>query len=134
MYHTSRKGLYSCHNLIKPVKCLVSITVTKSMHHQKLNNTTAFNLNLTAEICQSKNPIQRDFTIEKLKVTNRSSTNTQITHSANILQFKIQHPLSNKVSNIHRHFVDLGTVILLNVSQNPDIILTHKIYRHTLHQ
>ena len=37
-----------------------------------------------------------------------------------------------KISNIHWHFINLGTVVLLNVSQDLDVITLHKIYRNTL--
>lgn len=37
-----------------------------------------------------------------------------------------------KISNIHWHFINLSTVVLLNVSQDLDVITLHKIYCNTL--
>lgn len=37
-----------------------------------------------------------------------------------------------QISNIHRHFINLGTVILLDISKNLDIIVFDKIYCYTL--
>lgn len=36
------------------------------------------------------------------------------------------------VRTIHGHLVDLGGVVLLNVSQDPDVIILHKVDGHTL--
>lgn len=33
---------------------------------------------------------------------------------------------------VHRHFINLGTVVLLNVSQNTNIIILHKVNGNTL--
>lgn len=32
---------------------------------------------------------------------------------------------------VHRHFIDLGGVVLLNVSQDADVIVLHKVDRYT---
>lgn len=35
-------------------------------------------------------------------------------------------------TTIHGHLIDLGGVVLLNVSQDPDVIIFHKVDGHTL--
>lgn len=42
-----------------------------------------------------------------------------------------KHPLY-QISDIHWHFIDLSTVVLLDVSKNLDIIIFNKIYCYTL--
>lgn len=32
---------------------------------------------------------------------------------------------------VHGHLVDLGGVVLLDVSEDPDVIVLHKVYGHT---
>jgi hypothetical protein len=39
---------------------------------------------------------------------------------------------SDQISDVHRHLVDLCAVVLLDVSQDTDVILAHKVDRHTL--
>ena len=36
------------------------------------------------------------------------------------------------VGDVHRHFVDLGRIVLLNVAKNADIVLLDKVDGHTL--
>merc|ERR1719438_293534 len=38
----------------------------------------------------------------------------------------------NKVSNIHRHLIDLGGIVLLNITQDPDVIVLHEVDGYTL--
>jgi len=38
----------------------------------------------------------------------------------------------DKVSNVHRHLVDLRRVVLLNVAQDTDVVVLHKVDRDTL--
>lgn len=35
-------------------------------------------------------------------------------------------------TTIHGHLIDLGGVVLFNVSQDPDVIIFHKVDGHTL--
>ena len=39
---------------------------------------------------------------------------------------------SDQIGDVHRHLVDLRAVVLLNVPQDTDVILAHKVDRHTL--
>ena len=32
---------------------------------------------------------------------------------------------------VHGHFINLGAVVLLNVSQDPDVVILHKVDSHT---
>lgn len=43
-----------------------------------------------------------------------------------------QSSCSNKISDIHWHLINLCAVVLLYISQYTDVILAHKIDRHTL--
>lgn len=43
-----------------------------------------------------------------------------------------QSSCSNKISDIHRHLINLRAVVLLYISQYTDVILAHEIDRHTL--
>ena len=36
------------------------------------------------------------------------------------------------ILTVHGHFIDLCTVVLLNISQNPDIIALYKVDGYTL--
>lgn len=38
----------------------------------------------------------------------------------------------DKVGNIHRHLVDLRRVVLLNVTQDTNVVVLHKVDRDTL--
>ena len=40
--------------------------------------------------------------------------------------------LLNKIGNIHRHFINLRAVVLLDISQNANILVRHKVDRHSL--
>ena len=39
---------------------------------------------------------------------------------------------SDKISDVHGHLVDLRAVVLLDVPKDTDVILAHKVDRHTL--
>jgi hypothetical protein len=39
--------------------------------------------------------------------------------------------LLNEISNIHGHLINLCTVILLDISENSNVITLHKINSHT---
>jgi hypothetical protein len=39
--------------------------------------------------------------------------------------------ISNQLSDIHRHFVNLSTIVLLNVAQNTNIIVLYKVDGNT---
>merc|ERR1719447_1963927 len=40
--------------------------------------------------------------------------------------------LSNEISDVHGHFIDLGTVVLFNIPQHSDIITLDEVDGHTL--
>lgn len=37
-----------------------------------------------------------------------------------------------QISNVHRHFIDLRTVVLLNISQDLDVVTFNEVYCNTL--
>jgi len=40
--------------------------------------------------------------------------------------------LGNEIRNVHGHFVDLGRIVQLDISQNPDILACNEVNCHTL--
>jgi len=73
------------------------------------------------------------FEVDKCELENLARPGAVFSRANIYISFRRPVTLNlNKVSNVHGHFIDLSRVILLNISENPDVIVLDKVDRHTL--
>jgi len=101
------------------------IYTLRSCHLAQRNQTTPLRLqqsNTVTPKTLSRQTTRPEFKRRRMASSNQTHNNSAICSPQS----------SDQVGHVHRHLINLRAVVLLNVSQDTDVVLAHKVDRHTL--